>query len=227
MRRIVIFGAAERLGSVVSEEALSRGHVVVGVVREGNQAPPGSIEEVGDATTPSDVQTLAPGADALVCVVGGPDKTVYLSAARTLVEMVAGLRAPAPRILHSGGGGSLLDADGVRFVDAPGFSPTIRAEALGQAAALDFYRTSAGVTWTYMSLPQETSSPDSALAITEPVQTIRSSPRTAPMASHTRTTRWRWSTRSRSRPTSTGGSPLATDPSSPGGRGAQRLTVDT
>lgn len=153
MRRIVIFGAAGRLGSVVSEEALSRGHVVVGVVREGNQAPPGSIEEVGDATTPSDVQTLAPGADALVCVVGGPDKTVYLSAARTLVEMVAGLRAPAPRILHSGGGGSLLDADGVRFVDAPGFSPTIRAEALGQAAALDFYRTSAGVTWTYMSPP--------------------------------------------------------------------------
>lgn len=49
--------------------------------------------------------------------------------------------------------GSLLNADGIRFVDAPGFPGEFRAEVLGQAAALDFYRASAGVRWTYLSPP--------------------------------------------------------------------------
>lgn len=51
------------------------------------------------------------------------------------------------------GGGSLLDAHGTRFVDAPGFPEALRPEMLGQAAALDYYRTISDVDWVYMSPP--------------------------------------------------------------------------
>jgi putative NADH-flavin reductase len=89
----------------------------------------------------------------MVSAVGGSDKSVYLDTARTLVESLAPLGETAPRIVHSGGGATLLDAEGVRFADKPGFPPELLDEVLGQAAALDYYRASTGVTWTYLSPP--------------------------------------------------------------------------
>ena len=77
---------------------------------------------------------------------------------------MASLGTEGPRIIHSGASGSLLNAGNIRFVDTPDFAtgplpaaePTVkefRDEALGQAAALDYYRTTQGVTWTYLSPP--------------------------------------------------------------------------
>jgi uncharacterized protein len=149
---IVVFGAAGRLGHRIVAEASSRGHAVTSVVRESEARSVSASVVAGDSTSEGSVRALAGGADVLVSAVGGPDKTIYLRTAQTLVETLRPMRS-APRIIHSGGGGSLLDADGVRFVDAPGFPPELREEVLGQAAALDFYRASTGVTWTYMSPP--------------------------------------------------------------------------
>lgn len=87
------------------------------------------------------VGRVSQSADVLVVTVGGPDKSVYLDAARTLV------------VIHSGGGGSLLAPNGTRFVDTHGFPEAVRPEALGQAAALDYYRTTSGVDWVYMPPP--------------------------------------------------------------------------
>lgn len=97
---------------------------------------------------------MSSGADVLVAAVGGPDKTVYLRTAQTLIEIVAAMPfANRPRIIHSGAGGSLLNDAGVRFVDTPDFPAAIREESLGQAAALDFYRVSTDAAWTYVSPP--------------------------------------------------------------------------
>ena len=152
---IVVFGGGGRLGCRVAAEASSRGHRVIGVVRGVTSVPVGEDVEVatGDVTDLGAVHRLAGSADVLVATVGAPDKSVYLPAARTLVAAVRQLNEPRPRVIHSGGGGSLLDAHGTRFVDTPGFPETLRPEVLGQAAALDYYRTISDVDWVYLSPP--------------------------------------------------------------------------
>ena len=139
---IVVFGAGGRLGRRVVSEAASRGHDVIGMVRRVTSAElPDGVEMVeGDATSLGSVRPLAESADVLVSAVGGVDKSLYLQVATTLVAAVQERGDSAPRIIHSGGGGSLLDGAGTRFVDTPGFPEAIRAEVLGQAAALDYYR---------------------------------------------------------------------------------------
>ncbi|WP_405483539.1 NAD(P)-dependent oxidoreductase [Streptomyces sp. NBC_00009] len=156
MSRIVIFGAAGRLGSRIVAEAAFRGHHVTAVARTTDHLTTlhdGATAQVGDPTDPDSVRTLATGTDVLVSAVGGPDKAVYLTTARTLVTTLKRIGDTAPRIIHCGGGGSLLNDEGVRMVDVPGFPAELRDEVLGQAAALDYYRASTGVTWTYVSPP--------------------------------------------------------------------------
>ncbi len=152
---IVVFGAGGRLGRRVSAEAAARGHHVIGVIHSAPSAPPGKgVETVeGDVTDPATVRRLAEQADVFVVTVGGPDKSLYIDVARTMVAVAEEMGERAPRIIHSGGGGSLLAPDGTRFVDTEGFPEVVRPEALGQAAALDYYRTTSGVDWVYMSPP--------------------------------------------------------------------------
>lgn len=155
MGSVVVFGAAGRLGRHVSVEAAGRDHHVIGVIRGTPSTVLGEgVEEVeGDVTDLATVCRLGVSADVFVVTVGGPDKSVYLQAARTLVAAVRQLNEPAPRIIHSGGGGGLLDARGTRFVDSPEFPEAVRPDALGQAAALDYYRMVSDVDWTYISPP--------------------------------------------------------------------------
>ena len=155
MAFVVVFGAGGRLGRRVSVEAADRGHHVVGVVhREAIPLLGQRAETVeGDVTDLTTGRRVSQSADVLVVTVGGPDKSVYLDAARTLVAVAQEVAERALRIIHSGGGGSLLDSNGTRFVDTHGFPEAVRPEALGQAAALDYYRTTSGVDWVYMSPP--------------------------------------------------------------------------
>jgi putative NADH-flavin reductase len=140
MAEVVVFGAGGRLGRRVAAEASSRGHRVIGVVHGVASVPVGEDAEVvtGDVTDLGAVHRLAESADVLVATVGGAHKSLYLRAAHALVAAAESLGDRAPRIIHSGGGGSLLDADGTRFVDKPGFPEALRPEVLGQAAALDY-----------------------------------------------------------------------------------------
>jgi putative NADH-flavin reductase len=58
------------------------------------------------------------------------------------------------RLLFVGGGGSLRDTSGRRFVDSPDFPAEYLETALDQAEALDVLRRStAAVDWTYLSPP--------------------------------------------------------------------------
>jgi uncharacterized protein len=76
------------------------------------------------------------------------------------------------RPVHNGGRGSLLNADDVRFVDTPKFPAAIRDEALGQAAGLDYYRSTTAVTWTYLSSPPGNFSfEDFAVALVNEIET--------------------------------------------------------
>jgi putative NADH-flavin reductase len=137
-------------------EAAARGHEVTAVARDPGRltALPRGVRPVGgDVTDPVVVAALAPQADALVLTIGGPDPGLYVEAAGVVVDTVRALGPDGPRIVHMGGGASLLDENGVRIFDSPGFPPAFRESAAGQIAALDAYRDAEGVTWTYLSPP--------------------------------------------------------------------------
>ncbi|MFV2102878.1 NAD(P)-dependent oxidoreductase [Micromonospora sp. LOL_024] len=157
MSDIVVFGAGGTAGSRIVVEAFDRGHRVVAAVRRAEaDAPylPSGVRVVtGDATSERSVRELAPTADALVVAVGGGDRSLWPDAARTLLGALRGMPA-APRIIHVGGGATLLTPAGTRLLDEPDFPEEYRDAALGQAEALDVYRSGAdGVRWTYLSPP--------------------------------------------------------------------------
>ncbi|MEU9341786.1 NAD(P)H-binding protein [Streptomyces sp. NPDC048278] len=157
MSRIVVFGAAGKAGSRVVAEAAARGHEVTAVVRDRSRTAsvPGGVRLVsGDVTDRGTVAGLAEGADALVVTVGGPDARLYTDAVASVASAARALAPAGPRILHMGGGASLLDADGVRFFDGPGFPEEFKPYAVGQIQALDAYLgLGSDVTWTCLSPP--------------------------------------------------------------------------
>ncbi|MEU8300929.1 NAD(P)H-binding protein [Micromonospora sp. NPDC048909] len=156
MSNIVVFGAGGTAGSRVAAEAVDRGHRVTGAVRrpEATSYLPTGVQVVtGDATSERSVRELAPAADVFVVAIGGGDRELWRDAAETLVGTLRQLPDP-PRIIHLGGGSTLLTPKGTPYLDEPDFPAEYRASAQGQADALDYYRTCAdGVTWTYVSPP--------------------------------------------------------------------------
>jgi putative NADH-flavin reductase len=156
MASIVVYGAGGRAGSRIVAEAATRGHEVTAVARDAarlRDLPAGVRAASGEATSTASLREQLAGADALVFAIGGPDKSVYARAARAAVGVLSPLGRGGARLIHMGGGGSLLDAQGVRFADAPGLPPALVEEMNAQAAALEVYRGSTGVRWTYISPP--------------------------------------------------------------------------
>ena len=157
MSRIVVFGAAGKAGSRIVAEAASRGHEVTAVVRNAGSVgafPEGVRAESGDVTDPASVGALAKDADVLVLAIGGPGTALYTDAVASVTGAVRALGVSGPRIIHMGGGASLLNEDGVRFYDAPSFPAEFKPYAIGQIQALDAYRAlDDDVTWTYVSPP--------------------------------------------------------------------------
>ncbi|MEU0079160.1 NAD(P)-dependent oxidoreductase [Micromonospora tulbaghiae] len=156
MSDIVVFGAGGTAGSRIAAEAAERGHRVTAAVRRPEAVgylPAGVRTVTGDATSARSVRELAEDADVLVVAIGGGERDLWRDAARTLVDTLRELPDP-PRVIHVGGGSTLLTPKGTRYLDEPDFPEEYRDSAHGQADALEFYRTSAdGVTWTYVSPP--------------------------------------------------------------------------
>ncbi|MGV9764521.1 MULTISPECIES: NAD(P)-dependent oxidoreductase [Micromonospora] len=156
MSDIVVFGAGGTAGSRIAAEAVERGHRVTAAVRRPEAVgylPTGVRTVTGDATSARSVRELAEDADVLVVAIGGGERDLWRDAARTLVDTLRELPDP-PRVIHVGGGSTLLTPKGTRYLDEPDFPEEYRDAAHGQADALEFYRTSAdGVTWTYVSPP--------------------------------------------------------------------------
>jgi putative NADH-flavin reductase len=153
--KVLVFGAAGTIGSAITAELLSRGHAVTAASRSGAQAEGLGVPVVAaDAADPEAVARLAADHDAVVAAIGPkPGAEVPAGAfsgpAHGLIE---GLRkAGVRRLLVLGGAGSLEVAPGQRVVDAPDFPDAWKPNALGQAEALDIYRTVGDLDWTYVS----------------------------------------------------------------------------
>jgi putative NADH-flavin reductase len=157
--KIVLFGVTGNVGRRVAAEALSRGHEVVGVVRDPGAAAasdPRVRLVKGDATKADSVAEIVKGADAVVSAIS-PRPNARGLAAPSLVAnaraLIAGLRrAGVKRVLFVGGAGSLEVAPGQQLVDQPGFPEAYKAEALEGREALGVWRREAGgLDWTFLS----------------------------------------------------------------------------
>jgi len=159
--KIVLFGATGNVGRRIVSEALSRGHEVVGVVRD-----PAAVKSpsprvrllMGDATQASSVAEVTAGADAVVSAIS-PRPNPRGLPAPSLVDnaraLIAGLpRASVKRVLVVGGAGSLQVAPGQALVDQAGFPEAYKAEALNAREALEVWKSlgsEAGLDWTCLS----------------------------------------------------------------------------
>ncbi|MFJ6195421.1 NAD(P)-dependent oxidoreductase [Micromonospora sp. NPDC092111] len=156
MSNVVVYGAGGTAGSRIVAEAAGRGHRVTAAVRRPESVtwlPAGVHVVTGDVTSARSVTELAADADVTVVAVGGGERALWRDAAENLVTVLRDLPDP-PRLIHVGGGATLLTPAGTPYFDEPDFPDEYRDAALGQADALALYRASAdGVTWTYVSPP--------------------------------------------------------------------------
>jgi len=157
--QLVIFGATGNVGSRVAKEALSRGHEVVGVVRDPSavQSPDPRIRlERGDATNADSIAGVVKGADAVVSAIS-PRPNARGLAVPKLVDnsraLIQGLRtAGVRRVLYVGGASTLEIAPGRMLLDQPDFPEAYKAEAIEGRDALAVWREEAdGLDWTVLS----------------------------------------------------------------------------
>jgi putative NADH-flavin reductase len=155
--RIAVIGGSGWLGATIAREAIGRGHEVTVIGRDLTrlEAIEGAQPAVVDATDATALVSVIAGHDVVVSSVtdrSGPDRSIIPAVARALIVAVP--QADVPRLAMMGGGGSLLDDDGHRFVDAPDFPVQYKAEALAQSEALELLRAAPPtLDWTYLSPP--------------------------------------------------------------------------
>lgn len=165
---VVVYGASGQIGRFIVEEALNRGHKVIGVSRnpdkfEIDHANFSSVK--GDVTSAESMKTIIQDTDVMVISVGGrgagnlPENTPQAKAAQTAVAILAELGEDGPRAIQIGGGITMLPTreemvavitDMIGKAPEPG-TPN-HAMFFGHQDALDTYRAS-NVKWTVLTPP--------------------------------------------------------------------------
>ncbi len=140
------------IGKRILDEALSRGHEVVAILRGGGNLSEqkGLRIEAGDIFNRASVAAAAAGSDVVISAFGpGSQPERLLDATQALIEGVreAGVR----RLIAVGGAGSLEVAPGVRLIDTPDFPAAWKTIAAAHSDALEIYRKVTDLDWTSLS----------------------------------------------------------------------------
>jgi len=159
---ILVYGATGKIGSLVVDEALSRGHTVTAVSRN-----PAQIEQShqnlsaveGDLLDADSITSLVVDQDVVIISVRGiigksksPESALQRIAVEKVVNVLRELGSSAPRLIHVGGAGSLEVEPGVLYADKlpKVFLPkSLELEIRGQVLALEYLRTVDDVKWSY------------------------------------------------------------------------------
>jgi len=160
----VVYGATGNIGSVIVNEALSRGHNVIGVSRD-----PGKLKVdnknfkavAGDVTDVASFKKITQGADAVIISVSGgtdpdPKNSINAKAARTAVEAFTGA-ANSPQVIQIGGATTLAGTrEAVEAKLPPPAKPgtAMYGSFMGHYEALQIYRASK-IRWTVLTPPSE------------------------------------------------------------------------
>lgn len=152
--KIALIGGTGNVGKVILNEALSRGHEVTAIIREGSKLDVNNKNlkvVVGDLFDVNRISKTFEGHDIILSAFGpkhGEEGTL-IAATENLIK--AAKNASVPRILSMGGAGSLLVGDNVRLVDTPEFPDAWKPIALAHGDALDIYRKESNLNWTNVS----------------------------------------------------------------------------
>lgn len=152
--KVAVLGASGWIGSQIVEEAVTRGHQVIALVRN-----PSAIERQDveirqlDVLAEQDFAQALQGVDTVIASIGGRaagnHDMVERSAAKLLEQLP---NVGVKRLLWVGGAGSLEVAPGVQLVTVPDFPAEYKDEALAQSQALQVFRHSdSPVNWTFVS----------------------------------------------------------------------------
>lgn len=142
---VTVLGASGRAGSEITRELAARGHAVTAVARKPEAIPTaeGVTPAAGDASDAPALAALIKGSDAVISALHHD-----IPAATLLTALKA---AGVPRLLVTGGAGSLEVAPGVRLIDTPEFPDEWKPFAQGGVAFLDDLRAETDIDWTFFS----------------------------------------------------------------------------
>jgi putative NADH-flavin reductase len=146
--KIALIGSAGKVGGHLAQEALARGHEVLGLLRPGGSRP--EAEVVTRAVDVFDAHALAEavrGQDAIVSAYGAPADAPHLLPAATAAIVVAARAAGVHRLVTVGGAGGLEIRPGVRLADTEGFPPALLPKVKAHADAVAVLAES-GLHWT-------------------------------------------------------------------------------
>lgn len=161
--RIVVYGATGAIGSLIVQEALSRGDTVVGVARDPAKlhiSNPHYRAVAGDVTDLKSFKRITRGADAVILSVLGdggdnvPEHSVSARAAKVAVEAYTG-RAHSPHVIEIGGAPTMYGSREaiLAHLRLPPGSP-MYGIILGHLVALQTFRASA-IRWTVLTPPSD------------------------------------------------------------------------
>ena len=149
--RIGIIGATGKVGNLVLEEAIERGHDVTAIVRNASKLSNSNInvleKEIYDITA-EDLKDL----DVVVNAFGAPlgEEEAHVTAGRVLIDALKGTDT---RAIIVGGAGSLYvdKAQTTKLIDTPEFPEIFVPTAKGQGRNLQDLEATQGITWTFLS----------------------------------------------------------------------------
>lgn len=153
--KVAVLGASGWIGSHIVEEAKSRGHDIVALVRDPKKIDRTDIEvrRFDLSNAEADLSDLLRDVDAVIASIGGRaagKHEIVVQSAKKLLETIPTI--PAERLLWVGGAGSLEVAPNIKLVTVPEFPHEYKAEALAQGDALDLFKQSTeNVNWTFVS----------------------------------------------------------------------------
>lgn len=161
---IVVYGASGNIGGLIVDEALERGHAVIGVSRSPDRLTvehPNFTPMQGDVTDGESFAGVTDGADAVVISVQGtpegdfaPENSTHALAANTAAAALAGME-DAPYVLQIGGATTMLPTVEDMLANAPfpvSEGTPLYAMLIGHKVALDTYRAS-DIDWTVLTPP--------------------------------------------------------------------------
>jgi hypothetical protein len=159
--RIVVYGATGAIGSLIVQEALSRGDTVIGVARDPGKLPvanPHYSAVTGDVTDLGSFKRITQGADAVIISVLGagkdssPEDSVSARAATVAVKAYTG-EPRSPHVIQIGAAPTLYETRDAMLAHLH-LSPSnpMYAVIFGHLLALQTYRAS-HIRWTVLTPP--------------------------------------------------------------------------
>jgi putative NADH-flavin reductase len=164
---MVVYGASGKIGGLIVQQALARGHKVIGVSRspdklsfDGSFDSGNFVAVKGDATDVESIKAITAGADSVVFSVSGsgagnaPETSVHARAAAAAIKAYSGMQ-DAPYVIQMGGGTTMFETKEAMLANLP--FPAEQGSPMygmffGHMVALQAYRAS-DIKWTVITPP--------------------------------------------------------------------------